>query len=102
MLATKEPNPTDYVECLNWRNLHLRLNQNAERKLREVMGITASYVDPQAEEAARRHPNPLIRQAFQQWQETERNFHAATELLEAATELRQNQQLNAIFHGLEC
>lgn len=102
MLTTKEPNPTDYVGCLNWRNLHLRLNQRAEEKLREVMGVTSRYLDAKNEEMARRHPNALIRRAFQEWQESERAFNAASELLEVATELRHSKQLDAIFAGLEC
>lgn len=67
-----------------------------------MMGITLNYLDAEAEEKARCHANPLIRKAFQEWQDTERELDKAMELLQAAVDIQQRRKLDDIFKGLDC
>lgn len=102
MPVASPPKPTDFVGCLNHHSLHLRLNQRAEKHLREVMGVSRPYLDPMAEQQARNHANPLVRQAFREWQDSERRLAEADELLSAATAIRNGAKLDALFQNLDC
>lgn len=92
------PAPDDYPACIAWQALHSRLNTRAEEQLLASLGGRFTFIDIEAEEAARNSPSPSVRKAFKAWHETERALWQACNLLKTAEDMQFEKAMGPFYH----
>ena len=91
------PSPDKYNECLSWKNRCLRLYEQRETVLCELLGVSRAGIEMALLEARTYGMSHQIRHAVANWIETENELaHALTlvELAEAIDNNRRYQELD--------